>query len=589
MGRDRRLGGAPVSLGALLGLLLVSLVAVVPGGAATAAGLEYSSLFGGSGDEVALGTAVDAQGNLYVSGSTESANLPTTAGAPQGSYDGGGDAFVAKFGPDGKLLFSTYLGGSGADAGRSIAVDAAGNVYVTGWTESADFPTLHTAASTLGGPRDGFLAKLSPSGAVDFSTLIGGSGVDSALVLAIDSTGSVYLSGETTSPDFPTSPGAYDRQANGDVDAFVTKVTPSGTIAYSTYLGSPGFDDGLAIVVDANGQALVTGKASTGFPVTQGAYDTQQNGGYDMFVTKLGADGAALVYSTYLGGSGWDEGLGIDVDADGNAYVTGNVQSPNFPTTGNAYQRTLSGAVNACVTKIDPTGSALVYSTLLGGSSWTEGDALSVDAAGNAVVAGHLGSPDYPTTAGALDTTYNGSVDGFLTRVDQSGSTLVYSTYLGGSGWDGAMTFTLAGDAYLSGASTSSDFPVTPASPQSAPAGGMDVFATRLAPTASQSPPDFGIAAVPGVVDIVRGQTATYTVTITKLNGWQTPVELDVAGLPAGAVAVFAPDPAGDSATMTVTSSPATAPGAYPLTISGSAGDRTRSATVRLDVHNCCA
>ena len=205
-------------------------------------------------------------------------------------------------------------------------------------------------------------------------------------------------------------------------------------------------------------------------------------------MTKVGPAGSALTYSTYVGGNSWDEGLGIAVDGEGNAYFTGNVQSPNYPVTAGAVGGTLKGWVGAAATKLDPSGSALVYSGVIGGSDWDEGDALAVDSTGAAYIAGHQASADFPTTLGALDTTSGGGIDGFLVKVDQTGTRLLYSTFIGGNGWDGAMAMSVGdgGRAYLTGATTSTDFPSTRSV---GVRGGFDVFATTVDTEATAPPP----------------------------------------------------------------------------------------------------
>jgi hypothetical protein len=489
----------------LVGCCLVA--AVGPAAGSSSPEPLYSTTFGGSGFDMAMATAVDGQGNAYVTGVTESADFPTTAGAPQTAYGGNRDAFVAKFDSSGNLVFSTYLGGAGVDESRGVAVDGSGNIYVAGFTESSDFPGIN-GSQLSSNAGDAFLVKLNPSGSLTFSTLVGGSGDDNALALALDPTGAAYLTGETDSADFPTTVGSFDITGGGNGDAYVAKFAASGALVYSSFLGGPNFEDGLAIAVDGSGAAFVAGKAEAGFPTTPGAFDQVQNGDADMFVTKVNPDGASLAYSTYLGGNSWDEGLGIAVDKDGSAYVSGNVQSSNFPTTAGSYQPQIGGAVNAVITKLSPDGSALVYSTFLGGDSWTEADGLAVDGSGHAYIAGHLGSSSLPTTSRAYDTTFNGGVDEFLSELDPAGANLLYSSYVGGADWDGAMSFALdaAGNAYLGGASVSSDFPVT-VGPYGPPGGdSFDGALTRLPTTASAQPPaNAGLPVVSGTAQ--AGQT----------------------------------------------------------------------------------
>jgi hypothetical protein len=339
------------------------------------------------------------------------------------------------------LVYSTYLGGSAEDSGSGIAVDAAGSAYVTGQTLSIDFPTTAGAPQTTRaeGP-DAFVTKLDSTGSgLVYSTYLGGSISDSAQSIAVDSAGSAIVTGATSSTDFPTTAGAAQTtHAGGELDAFVTKLDATGSgLVFSTYLGGSDGQSGRGIAVDGAGSAYVTGYTySTDFPTTLGAAQTTNAGFADAFVTKLDATGSGLVFSTYLGGIEADVSFGIAVDFAGSAYVTGDTNSTDFPTTAGAAQPTFAGATDAFVTKLDATGSGLVYSTYLGGSG-DAGDAgrdIAVDAAGSAYVSGVTSSTDFPTTAGAVQTTYGGHFfDAFVTKLSSTGSALVYSTYLGGN------------------------------------------------------------------------------------------------------------------------------------------------------------
>jgi hypothetical protein len=534
-----------------------------------------------------LGTTIDTAGNTYVTGGTQSRDFPVTPGAAQAAFGGSGDAFVAKIDRDGNVVYATYLGGSGLDEGRGIAIDGSGHIWVAGFTESSDFPTVGAGDSTLGGSRDAFLAQLSPDGALQSSTLLGGDGEDGALALALDPSGSAYLTGETASTNFPTTDGAYDRTQNGDFDAYASKFSSAGELVYSTVLGGPGFDNGLALAVDSGGSAYVAGKALPGYPVTSDAFDTTPNGGFDMFVTKLDPTGATLAYSTYVGGNDWDEALGIAVDGGGNAYLTGNVQSRNYPVTPGAVGGPLEGTVGAAVTKLDPSGSSLVYSGVLGGRGAAEGDGLAVDSRGAAYISGHQFSSDYPTTSNALDTTPNGGFDGFLSKVDPSGTTLEYSTLLGGSGWDGAMAMTIddAGNAYLTGATGSEDFPTTSVT---GARGGFDAFATRIdtQPAVDPAPaPGFTLDVSPRTQAVGRGGAVTYTATVSPATT-SPPVTFSIEGLPPAADATFEQQADG-STVVTVQTSETTPPGGYSLVIVARSGESEQRSTVRLDIH-CC-
>src|SRR5438445_533450 len=318
------------------------------------------------------------------------------------------------------LVYSTYLGGSGSDASSGIAVDTQGNAYVTGVTRSSDFPTTTGAFQIASsGGEDAFVTKLNPTGsALVYSTFLGGSNDDEGFGIAADAAGNAYVTGVTTSSNFPTTAGAVQSTLGGFGRAFVTKLNPTGTaLVYSTYLGGTSADDGFGIAADAAGNAYVTGfTQSSNFPTRAGAFQATFGGVEDTFVTKLDPTGAALVYSTYLGGSGDDDGFGIATDAAGNAYVTGFTDSTNFPTTADAFQTNFGGVEDAFVTKLNPTGAALVYSTYLGGSGDDEGLWIAVDAAGNAYVTGGTDSINFPTTTGAFQIASSGGGDGFVSK-----------------------------------------------------------------------------------------------------------------------------------------------------------------------------
>jgi hypothetical protein len=307
-----------------------------------------------------------------------------------------------------------------------------------------------------------------------YSTYLGGSSGDGSYAIGVDSAGNAYVTGVTSSPDFPVTSGAFQTTIDAGGSAFVTKFNPTGSaLVYSTYLGGSGADYGQGIAVDTSGYAYLTGYTSSpDFPVTPGAFQTtcgNPNPGYcnNVFVTKLNPTGSALVYSSYLGGSGTDTGYGVALDSADDAYVTGRTTSTDFPTTLGAFQTTLKGSNNAFVSKINPTGSALVYSTYLGGSGGQDyGYAIAVDSAGNAYVTGVTDSTDFPVTPGAFQTVckpIKNCFDAFVSKFEPTGSALVYSTYLGGSGQDYGQGIAVdsAGNAYVTGVTDSTNFPVT--------------------------------------------------------------------------------------------------------------------------------
>ena len=388
---------------------------------------------------------------------------------------------------DPTLLYSTYLGGSGNELSNAgnIAVDASGSVYVSGYADAASFPTTTGAvqASSAGG-YDAFVTKLNAAGsALTYSTYLGGSSYEYAEGIAVDASGNAYVTGETTSTNFPTTSGATQTANAGGDDAFVTKLNAAGSaLTYSTYLGGSSNDGAAGIAIDVSGSACVTGyTGSTNFPTTGGATQTANAGSDDAFVTKLNAAGSVLTYSTYLGGSSHDYPIGIALDASGNAYVTGETSSTNLPTTGGVTQTADAGNYDAFVTKLNAAGSALTYSTYLGGSSYDVGLGIAVDAGGSAYVTGGTQSTNFPITSGAAQTSFGGSEDVFVTKLNAAGSALAYSTYLGGSSPEEGHGIGLDGNgnAYVTGWANAT-FPTTADAYQSANAGSGEAFFTRL-------------------------------------------------------------------------------------------------------------
>lgn len=331
--------------------------------------LICSSYIGGSGDDYGYGIAVDSTGNSFVTGLTSSVDFPVTSSAVQKRFKGGGyDAFVVKINASGSALaYSTYLGGSGEDQGRSIDVDAGGNAYVTGETNSADFPTLNALQGQTGGGQcgapgntiacfDAFVAKLDPTGStLVYSTYLGGSGGDYGYGIAVDVAGAAYLTGYTTSADFPTTAGGFQQSFGGAYDAFVAKVSPDGSsLVYSTYFGGIGMEVGNAIAVGSDGSAYIAGSVYGGVLPTVDSLQATSGGFYDVFVMRLDAQGSTVIFSTYFGGQGNEEGRGIALDPQGSAYIAGGTFSTDFPVTPGALQSTYAGgAFDAFVFRVD--------------------------------------------------------------------------------------------------------------------------------------------------------------------------------------------------------------------------------------------
>lgn len=400
------------------------------------------------------------------------------------------------------LVYSTYLGGSGVDAASGIAVDRAGNAYVTGYTGSVDFPVTSQAFdATYNGLQgdsfncydycDAFVVKLNPAGtALVYSTYLGGRRSDSASDIAVDARGRAYVTGFTKSANFPTTAGAYDRTLGANGDAFVVKLNAAGSgLLYATYVGGsgtedlPGLDRAFGIAIDSAGYAYITGETEAiDFPTTPGAFDTTHNGDFfdynrDAFVTKLNPSGTALVYSTYLGGHHLDAGLDVALDGAGNAYVAGYTFSQDFPATPGAYDTGLNGDTDVFVTKLNAQGTTLIYSTYLGGNGGDPGDVgydIAV-VAGQAYVTG-AATWGFPTTPGAYDRNCCGA---FVTKFNAAGTALVYSTHLGGSVLGRGIAVDSAGRAHVTG-STFGNFPTTPGAFDTTANGGQDAFVAKL-------------------------------------------------------------------------------------------------------------
>ncbi|PYT10399.1 MAG: hypothetical protein DMF60_00210, partial [Acidobacteria bacterium] len=374
--------------------------------------LAYSTYFGGGGNEEGNSIAVDSAGNVYVTGFTDSINFPL-ANASQTNLGGGQqDAFVVKLDPTGtRLMYSTYIGGNGQDNGTSIAVDHSGNAYVTGFTDSTNFPLRNSLQPTKSGNVNAFVVKLDSAGSILNSTLFGGSVADFGSSVAVDSAGNVYVAGIATSPDIPMT-NALQPTHGGLVDAYVAKIDSSGTrLVYSTYLGGSGIDCATCLAVDSAGNLYLAGLTSSRDFRTVGAPQATHGGGvFDSFVAKLNPSGTQIIYSTFLGGSGEDRAFRIAVDASGSAYVTGDTDSIDFPVM-NALQSTRSGSSDAFVTKLNPNGSAFSYSTYLGGSGIDAGTAIAVDSGGSAHVTGFTGSNNFPRSAALQQAFGGGSFD----------------------------------------------------------------------------------------------------------------------------------------------------------------------------------
>jgi Beta-propeller repeat/Cep192 domain 4 len=482
--------------------------------------LEYSTYLGGSNIDGGNAIAVAQDKTAFIAGGTFSTNFPTAHPLQPnhgGPDDFSRDAFVAKLSADGStLLYATYLGGGNEDVANGIAIDTFGNAYVAGTTLSGDFPVTPGSANTLCGGdgkcgstwngkglivSNGFVAKLNPAGSqLIYSTFIGEYENVRVQAIAVDQDEIAYVAGQTgpnlpvtvpvppdtqPPPPFPITASAFQQAIGGDDDAFVAKISASGsTILYSSYLGGDNEDIAYGIAVDSSANAYVTGLTySVSFPVTGSAFQPANAGAGDAFLSKVNTDAsgaASLAYSTLLGGPGIDQGSAVAVDATGNVYVAGLTSSPGFVSL-----RPYGGNGDAFVAKFNPSLSgspSLLYFTYLGGSLADSAGGIAIDTNGNAYVTGSTVSPDFPVVGAVFQPTYGGgNADAFVTKLDPTGASIIYSTFLGGSNTESGNGIAVdqIGSAYVTGQTCSLDFPLT--NPEQAGAGGnCDAFISKI-------------------------------------------------------------------------------------------------------------
>jgi hypothetical protein len=490
----------PRAAALILGLCLLASLSLLCCGREEAerTSLVWSTFLGADCSDEGFGIALDDAGHILVTGFTCSDGFPVTAGAFDTSFNGGTiDAFVIKLDPAGQTVrYATFLGGSGPDRAFGIAVDGSGSAYVTGRTRSEDFPVTPGACDTTqNGDYDLFVAKLAPTGGdLLYATFLGGSLYDKGAGIAVDRSGSAYLTGWTRSTDFPATAGAFDTVCRGpkEADAFAVKLDPAGSeLVYATFLGGAGQDWGQGIAVDDSGCAhigLLTGSAD--FPVTGGAFDTTFGGISDAAVVKLDAAGSGLVYATLLGAGGQDWGQSIAIDAAGHAVLAGVTHSPDFPVTGGAFDTSHNGRGDVFVARLNPAGSGLVCATLLGGAEEERSTGLALDDSGRAYLTGTTRSVDFPTTPAAFDTSYNGKADAFMAVLDPAGRLLIDATFFGGAADDASHGIAVndSGQVYLTGWTESGDLPVTPGAFDVSYNGREDIFVVKFPPV--NGPPD---------------------------------------------------------------------------------------------------
>ena len=480
--------------------------------------LVYSTFLGGSGTDAGRSIAFDSSGSMYVAGYTDSVNFPTN-NPFQGTKAGDTDIFIAKINASGTgLVFSTYLGGSREDSRceTPIAVDSVGSIYIAGYTDSVDFPIMNPIQGIKAGGWDTFIAKINSAGnQLIYSTYLGGSGTEQILGMALDSKGAAYVTGYTDSANFPTKNPMQGSTAGG-IDVFIAKINASGTsLVFSTYLGGHDAEGSYGIAVNSEGAAYVTGSTNSfDFP-TKNPFQGSKAGGDDVYIAKINPSGTALIYSTYLGGSGEDYCFDIAADPGGAAYVTGSTNSVDFPTQ-NPIQGNKAGdrdVFDAFITKINSAGNELIYSTYLGGSDEESGGKIAVDPKDAAYVGGCTSSVDFPTK-NPIQQNYAGNGDLFLVKVDSSGRDLIYSSYLGGSGADETegISADSEGVVYVTGWTSSSDFPTLNALQASYGGGDRDVFIAKLA-LLDATPPTYSLTVAAGSGGTTDPLPGTYSYT----------------------------------------------------------------------------
>ena len=491
--------------------------------------LVSSSYLGGFGWDEPNDMALDTAGNAYVTGLTEGRGFPVTAGGELSASVSSVNAFVTKIDPSGSLVYSTIFGGSSFENPFAIAVDASGAAVVAGGTGSADFPAIGGLQTGLRGPEDAFVVKLSPSGtSLVYSTLFGGSSHDEFTDLVVAASGEVYVAGTTMSVDLPVRNAMQPSFGGGTFDMFVVKLNADASeVLYATYLGGSRDESFPSLTVDSAGSAFIVGATrSLDFPTAnalQPIYHAEVSAGFypDAFVTKLTPNGSSLVYSTFLGGAYSDYAADVAVDGSGNAYVVGSTDSGDFPRVGGIPRTNYYAYPDAFVTKIDSTGSAIVFSTTLGGSSYDGAGRIALDASSNVWIAGGTSSADFPVKSPFQPAFAGGWDDGYVAKLSPQGSSLLAATYFGGSGRDYISGFAIdgAGSVIVAGVTSSPDLPT------------LNPFQAALAATpdqqGSQSGQDGFLAKLAWEPDLVLTANAGPDLIVPANDSCQGEVTLD--------------------------------------------------------------
>ena len=508
--------------------------------------LSYSTFWGGGSEELAPELAIDSAGNAYLFGDTASSNFTTTNGALRSTRAGGPfDNYITKFGPDGKVVWSTLLGGGGDETAAGIAVDGTGSVYLAGSTSSSDFPVSANAPQKIKGiggeaNTDVFVAKLNAAGsALVYATFLGARGDDTPTDIAINTAGEAFVTGFTFSVTFPTTVGALKTRDDAVlVEGFATRIDPTGsTFVYSTFIGGTFGELINAIAVDFQNNVYVAGTSfSPDFPVTTGAFQTNRQGISDPFVLKLNPQGNAIVYSTLVGGgTGPDTMLDLAIDSAGNAYITGVAESTDFPVGANPIQRTRQGSSDGFLFKLNQSGSSIVYGTYLGGAGGERGESVAVDALGSAYVLLTTGSTSGLTPIQGVQTANAGGNDLYVLKISNDGASVVQSTFLGGA--SNELGRSIAVDnrdrAYVTASTQSSTMPGTAGSVQPGPGGARDSYWARLdfaAPGVTLSVAPTSLAATGAVGAAIARQQLSLVVAAGQRPDWNLEVTTTSGG-----------------------------------------------------------
>jgi len=479
--------------------------------------LVWSSYLGGTGDDQGNDVTVDSSGNVYIVGYTQTVT-PTDGTEPppvitlQPEEGKSFEAFITKLDPSGAILFKTYFGGTGVDEAHSVALDAVGNIYVTGYTTSTDFPTVNPFQANMAGVQDAYVLKMNSSGdVIQFASYLGGSRSDRGYGIDVDGFGNAFIVGDTTSnTNFPVTSNAFQSRFGGGLgDAFITKITPANTVGFSTYFGGIGWDRSYDVELDSEGNIVLVGFTTSGFPTTSNAlYRTFRGGSYDGFVAKMNNAGTSLVFSTYFGGNGDDEVVRLALDQNNNIHFTGYTTSQDFPLK-NPAQIFQAGAFDAFVVKLHSDGQDADFSTYIGGEDTEGGVSIAVDNAGFVYVAGFTNSIQF-YAINAIGGFLRGLRDGFLLKIAPDASFVVYSTYIGGFGLEGATAVAVdsAGNAYVTGYTSSTDFPVVTNAFQPAKAGSQDAFIIKVNADDVKASEGYSFPAGGGVRTATAGQTS---------------------------------------------------------------------------------